>query len=1120
SIVGIDTLGKSVREMVYDYEKKAYMSLDGLYSPVSIKGAGGYLPRYTEFSVGDHKSSPEAPFPPYAKGSGTEDPFISGLNQNNLEISQKYTNPLTNKFVEDGHHHEGQGQGHVIEVLGRSDKVLKDGLICNFYDLDDDKRYNEDYRFLALKGPLVLQSWGYDTTGKPIPNAADTESSTKEGKFVNENLQDKFSKDWLAKPYTWPVAPVDLRFDRQRGVWVSPPGYKIVVAKLLEDLDPYGSCKALLVIKNEAKNQEYGRPLYDKDGNEVKATENTENSEAKIKIVDRIGKTYKKDAIIYAYYDTYNSEYIILSNDAAETSIRFKLIDKCSGSSSEPNYGDGWTKLAGYNDKFPNNHILGVRIDCDGIPVDKDGNIISEADLDDTEKASNIYVNLYDNTGYHGPSYAKYTNFGEWKDKAFNGIAVSIVKPSGSQSQSSQSSSCSLGNTGQCSSPNSDYPSFDIVFLESYARFIECNLQQDLYVSSESNKYSNDEYKTSNKDGNAKAYLKNYYGNNVNGKEPKFYKSDGSEIEIRVFDPFFQDDIPKERNPFAKLKEGDKVLAIFDEKNKKYIIYQSIIGDLSKVIKFALVDDKTVQNNSVRAIEVNTNNQPIDKNGDIIQNQQDFNDNIILLNDTFRENAAFGPALGSANFNEHINGINLGDIDGGGSQNVSFPFIGFALKTESNSSSSSTSTKVVKYEIMVLEHFAKYVTGKICTLSKSYSGMFYLGVRDPALGYTNGRKPITRKTSTLVANNKANLILEYPPAQFYGTHSFILGDFIDQPNSNALYDDVDGCRFMAELDCARSNNDELIYNIIESEHVAIVGKVVMKDIESANELNTIGFTESDTKVGSYDQGFMWDKDKSKEHYDTIKIKNRDDWVKSGLIIPDPSVTYASLFLGSSYSSCILQVKLSEVDASTGKFTYTIISGGTIARFCEKTLTSENMPGVFGQKAFIQNSPNSIKIKDSDTFYHGSSPLTIPDEEKPIILVPDTQSYMTFEGSRVVGAWVENGNGGLISSQITAPQYRVIAAQEAPTIITGKAVAKFKPEDNKKDISIKADFFASSEGVDKNPVITLITKIENPMGYGAEADDIVTVQRVYSSSLVGDVANYKYIVIGTSSPPKK
>lgn len=263
TIVGMDKLRNSVNEMSYNYEKKAYMSLDGLYGPVSLKGDGG-LPRYAGFKnpsplLPGHQSSPISPQPPFSKnGDCSQSPVEH--EQYNLDITQDFLNPLTNKFDTDEHHHTGPGDGHVIDLVGRGNEVPKEGLITNFYKPDDEKRYSEDYRFLGMRGPIVLHSWGYDLDGKPIPNESDTDDNTKQGIFKKENLKDKFLKDWLKKPATWPAAPIDLRFDRERGLWVSPQPYRIVVAKIVVRVPAYGAGKGIIIPSN--KNQ-----LYDDNGN-------------------------------------------------------------------------------------------------------------------------------------------------------------------------------------------------------------------------------------------------------------------------------------------------------------------------------------------------------------------------------------------------------------------------------------------------------------------------------------------------------------------------------------------------------------------------------------------------------------------------------------------------------------------------------------------------------------------------------------------------------------------------------------------------------------------------------------------------------------------------------------
>ena len=306
TVVGTDTLEKSALEMRFAYEKKAFMSWDGLLSPVSLSGDGD-LPmfsiKYTGYPSAS-KSSPIAPIPPV-------EIVVSGkTGTSDIKINQQYLNPLTNSFGVSGHHHPGSGAGHVIDIVGRGEEIPGTGMIMNFYGQQDwDNRYAEDYRFLGLKGPLVLHAWGYDTQGKPIPNNSDNEQDIRDsGLYKSSGLKDHFLQDWLHKPATWPVAPIDLRFDRERGVWVSPPQHKIVVAQVQETIDPYGSGSGILI--NEYDGNKYGQPIYDSSGNLIDAS--GDNSNAQINIVDRIGTAFTPGTKGYAYFDSFTSQYLML----------------------------------------------------------------------------------------------------------------------------------------------------------------------------------------------------------------------------------------------------------------------------------------------------------------------------------------------------------------------------------------------------------------------------------------------------------------------------------------------------------------------------------------------------------------------------------------------------------------------------------------------------------------------------------------------------------------------------------------------------------------------------------------------------------------------------------------
>jgi len=124
----------------------------------------------------------------------------------------------------------------------------------------------QNQRFFALRGPMMLHGWGYDTEGYPVPNQADepvdfdasgrpkrflltssgTNDYTNDGKFLpeeGESLGDiigrgyvKEGGEWTRKPTRyfhlnwgersdlWPIGPIDLRWDKERKVWTGGGG--------------------------------------------------------------------------------------------------------------------------------------------------------------------------------------------------------------------------------------------------------------------------------------------------------------------------------------------------------------------------------------------------------------------------------------------------------------------------------------------------------------------------------------------------------------------------------------------------------------------------------------------------------------------------------------------------------------------------------------------------------------------------------------------------------------------------------------------------------------------------------------------------------------------------------
>jgi hypothetical protein len=91
---------------------------------------------------------------------------------------------------------------HDFSVSTRGDEVPDGGL--TFEDGGDE---DDVLRLTGIRAPMILSGWGYDTSGKPVPNADP------------EDPGDEFVDDYKRRMDLWKAGPVDLRWDERRGVW-------------------------------------------------------------------------------------------------------------------------------------------------------------------------------------------------------------------------------------------------------------------------------------------------------------------------------------------------------------------------------------------------------------------------------------------------------------------------------------------------------------------------------------------------------------------------------------------------------------------------------------------------------------------------------------------------------------------------------------------------------------------------------------------------------------------------------------------------------------------------------------------------------------------------------------
>jgi len=324
-------LSADARDLVYntDYDNNAIMTMDGFFRPVSITGgvtdawveagSGMKLPRVNQqaasnpdtYAASGYKQT-TAPFPPLNEYTG-------------LPIRQKYLDFLGDPYhnvglFDDERSHLKHGSttvhasfdglnpsgGHDVEGVARRSlpdlekysPTENDTLL--FHDGDSlpvkGSGYAGDYRFLAHRGPLVIHGWGYDVYGKPIPNASgDGGASTGNFSDTYAGLSDRFQDNWLGDARNWPVAPVDLRFDRKRGVWTIPPAFRMYQVWNTEPNSiPAGGSGPMSVLKSKDD-------ISDKVGDAI--------TDPTITVQNWTESSIDAGAKTLAYYDSASSEY-------------------------------------------------------------------------------------------------------------------------------------------------------------------------------------------------------------------------------------------------------------------------------------------------------------------------------------------------------------------------------------------------------------------------------------------------------------------------------------------------------------------------------------------------------------------------------------------------------------------------------------------------------------------------------------------------------------------------------------------------------------------------------------------------------------------------------------------
>lgn len=237
--------------------------------------------------------------------SNIVDPPVNEWSPPTVNIS--YLNPF--KRPSDPSHGSGSHyDGNIVFNGGTSDGQ---NLVSEVYLRNGS--FPDNLRPVAMRGPIVIQGWGYDLNGKPIPNKIDNAANARIGSFQSANLEDEFLDNWIQKRETWPVAPLDVRYDRQRKVWTVPNTFRIIKATATGDI---------LVGDSGGANATNMNTVYDSSGAVV--------GSPTITVENPFGPDIEAGDQFFAFYDTKDCVYYpILTGGDGGGCINISRISGC-----------------------------------------------------------------------------------------------------------------------------------------------------------------------------------------------------------------------------------------------------------------------------------------------------------------------------------------------------------------------------------------------------------------------------------------------------------------------------------------------------------------------------------------------------------------------------------------------------------------------------------------------------------------------------------------------------------------------------------------------------------------------------------------------------------------------
>ena len=220
------------------WKSQSGMSLDGLFIPYSAafakRNAQGELVTSEGFEIDGTKAMPhfEKPYS-FVDEKGNEI-LLSDWGH----VGSGTVNSSTLYPYPSGHNVSYMVRGASTQDIKGELKFTQGGEGTAYPKLGGMSTEHENLggaaRPVGLRGPAVLTGWGYDTHGMPVPYAkydavlrvGDRESDfwgsprNEPANYANKNPQKHFLPHHLQRTDQWKSGPIDLRWDRDRKVWV------------------------------------------------------------------------------------------------------------------------------------------------------------------------------------------------------------------------------------------------------------------------------------------------------------------------------------------------------------------------------------------------------------------------------------------------------------------------------------------------------------------------------------------------------------------------------------------------------------------------------------------------------------------------------------------------------------------------------------------------------------------------------------------------------------------------------------------------------------------------------------------------------------------------------------